>query len=263
MNPQPAQRGVESNTPLPSPVSLPDLLASPYGSYSTSKRRSLSNSVPPIYLWLLAFSTLVAGVFCLLYITKPFIPVQTSGLSPAVKNPILAVTDKFAITPADLIPNKDLLPGEKKSVMKDTPIISSDTRKPLPPPPFSANFEETNLRIQHVLTAEAPGGNLDRIDIDVPVLYQSRNMRWTAAEAAEARQLLTRLMSYQEKSLQLRAEGVELLESWNHLIGNSIPATELRADSPSLPVNQQDAVDVARPAGLITTESIQITPPSK
>jgi hypothetical protein len=70
-------------------------------------------------------------------------------------------------------------------------------------------------------------------------------------------------MSYQEKSQQLRAEGVELLESWNHLIGNSIPATELRADSPSLPVNQQDAVDAARPAGLITTESIQITPPSK
>jgi len=263
MNPLPAPRGVESDTPLSPPVSLPDLLASPYGSYSRSKRRSSSSSVPPIYPWLLAFSTLVAAVFCLLYITKPFIPVQTGGLSPTPKNTALAVTDKSTTTPAELLPNRDLLPGEKKSVIADLPTISSNPRKPLPPPPFSANFEETNLRIQHILTAEAPGGNLDRIDIDVPVLYQSRNMRWTDAETAEARQLLIRLMSYQEKSLQLRAEGVELLESWNHLIGNSIPATELRADSPSLPVNQQDAVDSARPAGLITTESIQITPPSK
>lgn len=263
MNPLPAQRGVESPAPLPAPVSLPDLLASPSASYSTSKRRTHSNSIPPIYPWLLAFSTLVAAVFCLLYITKPFIPGPAGGLQPTPNNTALASTHKSVTTPADLLPNRDILPGEKKSVMADPVTSQSSSRKKLPPPLLSANFEETNLRIQHVLTAEAPGGNLDRIDIDVPVLYQSRNMRWTTAETAEARQLLARLMSYQEKSLQLRAEGVELLESWNRLIGNSIPAAELRADSPSLPVNQEDAVDAARPAGLITTESIQITPPSK
>ena len=67
-------------------------------------------------------------------------------------------------------------------------------------------------------------------------------------------------MDFQEKSRQLRAEGVELLDTWNHLIGKSIPASELRADSPSLPENQEDAADAARPAALITTESIQIQP---
>ena len=65
-------------------------------------------------------------------------------------------------------------------------------------------------------------------------------------------------MDYQEKSRQLRAEGVQLLDAWNHLISKSIPASELRADSPSLPENQVDAADAPRPAGLITTESIQI-----
>jgi hypothetical protein len=263
MNPLPAQRGVESTTPLSGPLSLPDMLGSSSASYSTSRRRSSSNPVPRIYPWLLAASTLIAAGFCLLYITKPVFPVSAGGIPALPKTTVPVSTDKSLAPSADFLPNGELLPGEQKSVSVDPVIRSSNPRKDLPPPLFSSNFEETNLRIQHVLTAEAPGGNLDRIDIDVPVLYQSRNMRWTAAETAEARLLLTRLMSYQEKSLQLRAEGVELLESWNHLIGSSIPASELRADSPSLPVNQQDAVDVARPSGLITTESIQINPPSK
>ncbi len=124
-------------------------------------------------------------------------------------------------------------------------------------------FEETNLRVQHVLTAETPGGQLARIDIDVPVLYQSRNLRWTAAEVPDARALLIRLADYQEKSRTLRGEGVALLDSWNRLVGRSIPAGDLRADSSTLPVNQLDAAGAPRPAGLNTIESIQIQPSIK
>lgn len=128
----------------------------------------------------------------------------------------------------------------------------------------SANaFEQTNLRIQHILTAEAPGGHLAKIDLDVPVLYQSRNLRWTAEEVAEARELLVRLANYQEKSRAMRAEGVALLDSWNHLVQRSIPDGELRADSPTLPANQEDAASTPRPVGLDTTESIQIKPAGK
>jgi hypothetical protein len=264
MKPLPVQRGIDSIAPIAAPAALPGMLASPSASYSTANRRSSSNPAQRAYPWLLSISTLVAAVFCLLYITKPVIMVPTGGLEARPEKPAIAMAGKTAATtPVDLVPNRDLLPGEKKSILADPAVKSSNPRKALPPPPFSANFEETNLRIQHVLTAEAPGGHLDRIDINVPVLYQSRNMRWTAAETAEARQLLGRLMNYQEKSLQLRAEGVELLELWNRLISNSIPASELRADSPTLPANQQDAADAARPAGLITTESIQIKPPVK
>ena len=82
-------------------------------------------------------------------------------------------------------------------------------------------------------------------------------------KSPQARELLVRLMDYQEKSQLLRAEGVELLDAWNRLIEASIPATDLRADSPSLPANQEDAADAPRPAGLITTESIQLQPSGK
>jgi hypothetical protein len=104
---------------------------------------------------------------------------------------------------------------------------------------------------------------LDRIVLDVPVLYRSRELRWTADEVAKARQLLVQLMDYQEKCRALRSEGTDLLSAWNKLIEQSLPATELRADSPSLPANQLDAADSPRPAGLISTESIQIRPTGK
>jgi len=74
---------------------------------------------------------------------------------------------------------------------------------------------------------------------------------------------MLRLMDYQEKSLQLRSEGADLMNSWNQLIGDSIPAPDLRADSPSLPTNQEDSSDAPLPASLITTESIQIQPAGK
>ena len=132
-----------------------------------------------------------------------------------------------------------------------------------PPRQAGTPFEQTNLRIQHILTAEAPGGHRAKIDIDVPVLYQSRNLRWTTTEVATARDLLIRLANYQERTRILRSEGVELLDSWNQLIEQSIPAADLRADSPTLPTNQQDAADSPRPALLDTAESIKIQPTGK
>ena len=156
------------------------------------------------------------------------------------------------------MPSHDRLPGEK-----DTRGTSLDAGAPARASFAPVAFEQTNLRIQHILTAEAPGGHLARINLDVPVLYQSRNLRWTAAEVTEARALLARLADYQEKSRTLRVEGAELLDSWNHLIGRSIPAGDLRADSPTLPANQQDAADAPRPAGLDTRELIQIQPAGK
>ena len=101
------------------------------------------------------------------------------------------------------------------------------------------------------------------MDLDVPVLYQSRNLRWTPTEVTHARELLARLMDYQEKSNRLRDEGSALLQAWNSLLDKSLPAADLRADSPSLPANQETATNPTRPASLITTESIQIKPAGK
>ena len=238
--------------------SLPTILKHAPGPYSASNRRAPTCPTQRIYPWLLITSTAVAALFCLMYITKPVILAapNSSPIEPHVEN----VPKPIAVTPAphaDLIPNGNQLPGEMTSNPANIQPPHQSLRQPQLSAPVNA-FEETNLRIQHILTAEAPGGNLARIDIEVPVIYQSRNLRWTASEVAEARALLLRLTDYQEKSQMLRAEGIQLLDTWNRLVEHSIPTGELRADSPTLPVNQLDAADAPRPAGLSTTESIQI-----
>jgi hypothetical protein len=256
MKPLPAQTASGVKTSGESIPSLPAAITPPTGEYSTANRRAGTCAAQRAYPWLLCASTAIAALFCLMYITKPvIIPAPAT-----VQTPTKTATVRSGESPAsaNLMPSSIRLPGETPTAPAATKPLPADPRQALPGPPSTSSFEETNLRIQHILTAEAPGGHLDRIVIDVPVLYQSRNLRWTAAEVAQARDLLARLMDHQEKSRQLRAEGVGLLDAWNHLIGNSIPASELRADSPSLPTNQQDAADTPRPAELITTESIQI-----
>lgn len=274
MKPLPAQQsaGRPQGEAMPS---LPTVLTTPNTEFSKANRRASTCPVQRAYPWLLSASTAVAALFCLLYITKPVIvppiagasslslPVTIQPSTPAT-SPALASSPLNGLPQPGLMPQPDRLPGEsapsQSAAIKPTP---ADPRTALPGPVTASAFEETNLRIQHILTAEAPGGHMNRIDIDVPVLYQSRNLRWTLAETEEARNLLVRLMDYQEKSQMLRSEGVELLDTWNRLIGNSIPSEELRADSPTLPANQMDAADAPQPAGLITTESIQIQPSEK
>lgn len=262
MNPLPSQPHSTGKPDGGGKPSLPTMLASSTGDYSAANRHPTpACSSQRAYPWLLFASTAVAALFCLLYITKPVIitapamidprPAEKSIVRSSASTPPPAASE--GSTTPNLIPSRDALPGENPS----------NSRSTLPGPPSVSAFEETNLRVQHVLTAEAPGGHLDRIILDVPVLYRSRELRWTSDEVTKARKLLVQLMDYQEKCRALRSEGSDLVSAWNKLIEQSLPATELRADSPSLPANQQDAADRPRPAGLISTESIQIRPSGK
>ena len=269
MTPLPAPHASDGKTPNETTPALPTALTAAVGPYSTTNRRASSNPVPRAYPWLLFTSTAIAALFCLLYITKPVIvsasaPVATPASTPASTPANLTPSpSNKAAAQAALMPSNERLPGELSPPPAGIKPTAATPRRTLPGPPSTSTFEETNLRIQHVLTAEAPGNHLDRIDLEVPVLYQSRNLRWTSADIAEARKLLIHLADYQEKSQRLRAEGSELLDLWNRLISHSIPVTDLRADSPSLPANQEDAADAPLPAGLITTESIQLQPAEK
>jgi hypothetical protein len=207
---------------------------------------------------------LVALVFCFLYVTKPVIVPPSVPVTPTPVPQPNAAPAAVSTGGSGLMPSVDRLPGEKSPAsptkMKPSQI---GTGLPLPSSSSSPAFEETNLRIQHILTAEAPGGHLDRIDIDVPVLYQSRSLRWTPEEVEKARGLMARLIDYQEKSRLLREEGSHLLDSWNKLVGHSIPAGGLRADSPTLPANQENMSGEAHAEGLDTKDSIQIQIPEK
>jgi len=262
MKPFPSQgdSGGRPDEPQILALSMP-LVTSPE-KYSAANRRANSCGVNRVYPWLMVLSTAVAALFCLLYITKPVIVPAPAMIAPGIPAPstprAAAQQQEIEEIPAmALLPAGDKLPGEAGRAVQPAPV---DPREVMATPSAGSVFEETNLRIQHILTAEAPGGHLDRIVLDVPVLYQSRGLRWTAAEVEEARQLLVGLMDHQERSRALRAEAMVLLDSWDSLVERSIPATELRADSPSLPFNQQDAAAAARPAGFLSSETIKIQP---
>ncbi|MEI6655959.1 MAG: hypothetical protein WCP45_14445, partial [Verrucomicrobiota bacterium] len=233
-----------------------------------------SHAKPPLvpaqtraYPWLLLASTAVSAIFCFMYITKPVISLsQSLPLKPAAAPPQPFIAPgKSAVVAApaapSLLPNGRLLPGDNLAPNPTArPAQRANLHPNLPLPSVASAFEETNLQIQHILTAETPNGDLSRIVLNVPVLYQTRNLGWTHDEVAEARELLKRLTTYQENSRSLREEGTMLLAAWNLLVERSLPTPGLRADSPSLPANQTDAHGTPKPAGLDTADSIQIQP---
>lgn len=245
MKPLPSPKPGDGRTASESMPSLPSALPPQVGSYSKSNRRVSSSSAQRAYPWLLLASTTAAAVFCMMYVTKPVIVTTGEAAQSRGETPAPRPADKEA-SGKGLLPSSRNLPGE--SAGSDRSAIR---------PPVTSSFEETNLRVQHILSAEAPGGHASRIDLEVPVLYQSRNLRWTHAEVAEARELLVRLTDYQEKSRSLRSEGVALMDAWNSLIERSLPTDGLRADSPSLPFNQSDSGH-ATAHGITTAETIAL-----
>jgi hypothetical protein len=205
-------------------------------------------------------STAVAATFCLAYITKPVIMPNTSGADTPTQNPLKEVAAKLpAPTPLTekLLPDPTRLPGDSIA-----PEPSPAVEKP-PAVSLTAEFEETNIRVQHILDAESPTGDVNRIIVDVPVLYRSRNLRWTQEEATQARELLARLSEHQEKIRTLRDEGKALLNDWNNLMGTSIPSNALRADSPSLPSNQHDPLSPTGSSVEETIDTIKLSKPEK
>jgi len=254
-------------TPIPkevskkeSPRQIPGIPLNPSpASFSTTNRRTAPCSVQRVYPWLLFASTAIAATFCLAYITKPVILTGPSPTLPAPAQKEAGSSDNASPTkPAEIIiPDPNRLPG-------DTAIPSAETADGKSPASSQkSDFEETNIRVQHVLDAEGANGEIDRIIVDVPVLYRSRNLRWTQDEAAEARRLLDQLSAHQEKTRELRDEGTALLDSWNRLMGTSIPSAALRADSPSLPANQFDPLAPDGAAAAETIGTIKLSEPEE
>jgi hypothetical protein len=227
------------------------------GSANRPRAAAIHRAYPPA----LIASTLTAGLFCYLYLTKPVVEINqvVATHSPAAT----PGPDQTKANPAPLAQSP-----RAKALLHPGPALPGDTATrpdaatpPLPAttPGFGHGFEETNVRIQHALSAEGPEGELGRILLEVPVLYESRRLRWTPELVSEARQLLDRLRVHQENLRSIRQEGTTLLAAWNLLIDRSIPDDALRADSPSLPVNQSGGNQGPSPIGLDTSETIRVS----
>lgn len=257
MRPLPTSTQVTPVTPKTVPlVTGPQTLElGPLSSHTTPapNRRTPAAATQRAYPWLLVTSTALSAIFFGLYLTKPVIAASVSpAASEMAMDPAPPPLPGPAQKPQDsLLPSGNALPGDKSSKPQSTDprrLGSAATGS-------AAAYEETNLRVQHVLNARGPNGeDLGKVTLEVPVLYGSRTMRWTPEEVARARALLVKIGDYQEKSRALREEGSVLLEQWNTLVGDSIPAGALRADSPSL---TRDAL-LTPAEGLDSSEAIEI-----
>ncbi len=231
----------------------------------TVRRRSVAQPV------LLVLSTLLAATFCILYLTKPVVRIVAADPTrPAPANPIPTATPAAPTAP-DRVARSSPTAKPAKPAAPSTPAADAPASgAPLPADPADlagagapksspdAEFEETNLKVQHVLSVVAPDGEIGRVVTEVPVLYQTRTLRWDQAQVAAARNLLAALQAHQQKARALRAEGIALLDAWQALVAGSIPTPALRADSPTLPANQAGESARRGPAGLETSKSIEV-----
>ncbi len=229
--------------PLPtSPESLPEshskasrhALELGSSAIASNHRRSGAGS-RSAYPWLLIAATSLAGAFCYLYLTKPVIAAPQATAPPS--SPGVEEAEAATSPPA---------PAKPEAV---APATLSN--------PDASPFEETVLRMQHVVLATGPQNeDLGRLTIEVPVAYESGTIRWSRDDVALARSLLSRIDQHRAKTLALREEAVSLITEWDDLMIRSIPESALRADSPTLPENQ--GAGTADQAGFKSTETIEI-----
>jgi len=212
------------------------------------------------YPWLLGISVCFSAALCYMYVTKPVIVSPSPGTEVshnderAEASSIQATEKRSAGKTASksakvaLLPSDSGLPGMKPISGAGAATAQSKhsgvrgASKPIDPRLLAAagdgsGWETTNSRVQHILSADNGNGELTKIVMNVPVLYQTRTMRWTPTDVERARDVLTRLMVYENNLSKLKQEGRALLTDWNRLLEKSVPTSALRADSPSLPYN--------------------------
>ncbi len=102
----------------------------------------------------------------------------------------------------------------------------------------SDGFEPTNLKVQQAVVVELSDGQLQKILLEIPVLYQSRELKMNPQRVSELRQLRDQVVNHHTKLRDLRSEGAMLLSAWNQFLKKTTPIPALRVDSVTLPSNQ-------------------------
>lgn len=220
---------------------------------STSK-----SDVSLTYKFLLILSTMTSCFFCYLYVSKPTVapaaekPASTQSSEPDSEPATPVREDSItASSPEDFVaPSPDSLPGAAKAAtpqLKPVNPHSATSTISLPSTPAIAHsnaWEETNDKVQHVITAQAEDGESERIILEIPVIYMTRGLRFSPAEAKEAERILRALKIYQGQIKQLHQDGLNIQTAWQTLLNNAQPIEALRADSPSLPKSNQGSIDI-------------------
>ncbi|MGJ8671644.1 hypothetical protein [Rubritalea sp.] len=189
------------------------------------------------YKFLLILSTLSAVFFCYLYVTKPCETVilteqpKSEQIEPSPEEITTSPVNSFEAL------SSNSLPCELSSNSTEDTSDNTLDGIPLPQTPSTADnigWEETNDRVQHVVTAEY-GAQSQRVLIEIPVIYKTRGLRLGPDQANEAQRVLRALKIYQQQIKKLHQDGENIQMAWNSLLLSAQPIEALRADSPSIP----------------------------
>lgn len=200
-----------------------------------------NSEVSLTYKFLLAFSTLSAIFFCWLYVTKPTTVVAepNSPVLPESESPSL--DEKASSEPSSFAAlTQTSLPGDDSPRPTQVDASNNGVAIPLAQSISTASeigWEETNDRIQHVLEAQDANAS-ERLILQVPVIYQTRGLRFGPTEAKEAARILRALKIYRGQIAKLHKDGKNIQQAWDSLLLAAQPIRSLRADSPSLPASQ-------------------------
>lgn len=227
VDPFPAKRWTE---PLPTTGGIPlDI----HG--EGASKRALARFYPP----LLTLSMALTGVFCYLYITKPVVVENGEGSAA----PVASAVVHLPATPGGVGANEEveesgLAPFPEGAALPGDEVETIDTRR-LPVPVVNRSLEPTNLRMQHIFMADTGAEQMERLELELPVLYECRTLSWDAESIEEARYLALQMSEHLKDVQIVRKNGEALMAQWKELLKRTMPTDVLRADSPSLPENQQ------------------------
>ncbi len=187
-----------------------------------------------LYPVLLVMSLLMAAVFCLLYLTKPVVQVQSTKQEEVFVNQ--GETHEVVKQVEEPVYQSLLSPWP------DEEPLSEQAGNTLQSDVFTDEFiseghEGTNLKMQQVFIAEGPGGQREKIEIEQVVNYPTRLLRWDSETIAQARFLKQEMARHLNDVQIVRQNGEYLMAEWEKLITGAMPIDVLRADSPSLPNN--------------------------
>jgi hypothetical protein len=96
-------------------------------------------------------------------------------------------------------------------------------------------WEPTGITVSRVfLATDGAKGEVRKIPMNVPVLYESRLLALDKDKQRAVARLLDKLVSYRTRLAAIRKEGTDLLAEWNQIISSSTPQDLLLSDSPTL-----------------------------
>jgi len=96
-------------------------------------------------------------------------------------------------------------------------------------------WEPTGITVSRVfLATDGVKGEVRKIPMNVPVLYESRLLALDKDKQRAVARLLDKLVAYRTRLAAIRKEGADLLTEWNQIVSSSTPQDLLLSDSPTL-----------------------------